>query len=382
MKSPPLPKSSRAFNRQSVQEALRSLRQRLSLYKKTPPNGLALFCGYHVTEAGKERKLLVAIEPLAPLVHSLYKCDSQFHTELLREQLNQGGKFGFIVIDGHGCSFHILAGDTRSTIYKWDNVALPKKHGRGGQSQNRFARIREEKRFNYITKVVALATQHFIDPLTNGAIVESIVMAGLADFKSELGKRLDPRLQKLILTYVDVAYNGEQGFNQAIQLAAGALKDCKFLRDQKTLEGFFFQISSDAPYCFTSSDTVYALEAGAVETLVVWEELPDMRYSLHSSVDPSVKKLIYSTNGLPTEIQDEPDWVIESQPLLDWILENYRSFGASLCLVADSSTVGNQFVKGFGGIGAFLRFPVDVTQKDDEEGAEAADGSDEYDFVY
>lgn len=41
-------------------------------------------------------------------------------------------------------------------------VDLPKKHGRGGQSALRFARLRLEKRHNYIRKCAELASQFFI----------------------------------------------------------------------------------------------------------------------------------------------------------------------------------------------------------------------------
>jgi peptide chain release factor subunit 1 len=41
-------------------------------------------------------------------------------------------------------------------------VDLPKKHGRGGQSSVRFARLRVEKRHNYLRKVAETATQMFI----------------------------------------------------------------------------------------------------------------------------------------------------------------------------------------------------------------------------
>ena len=59
---------------------------------------------------------------------------------------------------------------------------MPKKHGRGGQSANRFARIREEKRSNYVKKVAELAIKNFI---TNDVPhVKGIVMAGSADFKT------------------------------------------------------------------------------------------------------------------------------------------------------------------------------------------------------
>lgn len=42
------------------------------------------------------------------------------------------------------------------------SVDLPKKHGRGGQSAQRFARLRMEKRHNYLRKVAETAVQMFI----------------------------------------------------------------------------------------------------------------------------------------------------------------------------------------------------------------------------
>ena len=41
-------------------------------------------------------------------------------------------------------------------------VDLPKKHGRGGQSALRFARLRMEKRHNYVRKVAEVAVQLFV----------------------------------------------------------------------------------------------------------------------------------------------------------------------------------------------------------------------------
>jgi len=60
--------------------------------------------------------------------------------------------FGFIVVDGNGALFASLQGNTREILHKF-NVELPKKHGRGGQSSVRFARLRLEKRHNYLRKV-------------------------------------------------------------------------------------------------------------------------------------------------------------------------------------------------------------------------------------
>jgi hypothetical protein len=55
-------------------------------------------------------------------------------------------------MDGNGTLFGTLSGNTREILHKF-TVDLPKKHGRGGQSALRFARLRMEKRHNYVRKV-------------------------------------------------------------------------------------------------------------------------------------------------------------------------------------------------------------------------------------
>merc|ERR1711904_639399 len=92
-------------------------------------------------------------------------------------------KYGFIVIDGSGTLFGTLSGNTREILYRF-SVELPKKHGRGGQAALRFARLRLEKRHNYVRKVAEVAGQMF---LSNDKVnVAGIVLAGSADFKNDL----------------------------------------------------------------------------------------------------------------------------------------------------------------------------------------------------
>lgn len=63
---------------------------------------------------------------------------------------------------------------------------MPKKHGRGGQSALRFARLRMEKRHNYVRKVAEVATQLFIS--ADRPNVAGLILAGSADFKTELSQ--------------------------------------------------------------------------------------------------------------------------------------------------------------------------------------------------
>jgi len=53
--------------------------------------------------------------------------------------------------------------------------------------------------------------------------------------------------------------------------------------------------------------------------------------------------------------------LVESIPLLEWLANNYKSFGATLEIITDKSQEGAQFVRGFGGIGGcccFQSFPL------------------------
>jgi peptide chain release factor subunit 1 len=101
-------------------------------------------------------------------------------------------------MDGNGALFGTLQGNSREVITKF-SVDLPKKHGRGGQSALRFARLRMEKRHNYVRKVAETAVQCFItDDKVN---VSGLILAGLADFKTELHQSdmFDPVSLNLIL---------------------------------------------------------------------------------------------------------------------------------------------------------------------------------------
>ncbi|RHZ71655.1 Eukaryotic peptide chain release factor subunit 1 [Aspergillus turcosus] len=362
-------------NRLSVLSAITSTQQRLKLYNKVPPNGLVIYCGEIITSEGKERKINIDFEPFKPINTSLYLCDNKFHTEALSELLESDQKFGFIVMDGNGALFGTLSGNTREVIQKL-SVDLPKKHGRGGQSALRFARLREEKRHNYVRKIAELAVQNFI---TNDKVnVAGLILAGSADFKNDLNQSdmFDQRLQAKVIKVVDVSYGGENGFNQAIELSSETLSNVKFVQEKKLIGQYFQEISQDTgKVCYGIDDTLKALELGAAETLIVYENLDVTRYVLKTSSGSEVivhatkaqeeNRELFTDKETGTEME-----VVEQTSFLEWLAENYKDFGATLEFVSDKSSEGNQFVKGFGGIGALLRYKVNFEQLadlDDED---------------
>jgi peptide chain release factor subunit 1 len=334
-----------------------------------PDNGLVVYCGTILTDEGKEKRVNIDFEPFKPINTSLYLCDNKFHTEALNELLEDDDKFGFLVMDGNGSLYGTLSGNTREILHKF-SVDLPKKHGRGGQSALRFARLRLEKRHNYLRKVAELATQYFITD--NKPNVRGIVLAGSAEFKNDLStsELFDGRLLKVLIKIVDVSYGGENGFNQAIELAAETLANVKFVQEKKLICAYFDHISQDTgKFCFGVADTLQALEMGAVETLIVWEDLSTLRLELMNNqtntktvifVKPEDEKkdkslFIDKETGADLEVK-------ERDTLLEWFTENYKTFGTKLEFVTNRSGEGSQFCKGFGGIGGILRWQVDFAE--------------------
>lgn len=127
-------------------------------------------------------------------------------------------------------------------------------------------------------------------------------------------------------------------------------------------------------YCFGVEDTLRGLELGAVETLIVWENLDITRHVLR---DSSGKEVIIHTSAPPptasnaasasasadskpsanatavgnaiaalSEIDrqkfmdastgSEMEQAAEPQPLLEWLAENYQGFGATLEFVTST----------------------------------------------
>merc|ERR1712003_264888 len=221
------------------------------------------------------------------------------------------------------------------------SVNLPKKHGRGGQSALRFARLRLEKRHNYIRKVGELANQMFI-PNGERPNIKGLIVAGSAEFKQALTTDtdlFDQRLAAIVIPpLLDVAYGGEPGFNQAIELSSETLRNVKFIQEKKLISKFLDEVAQDTgKFCFGIKETIQGLEAGAVETLIIWEEFATKRIKVHNP-HTQVETVLYLS---PKEEADSNKWaldeetkveldVVENELYVEWIVNNYKTFGTKL----------------------------------------------------
>ena len=360
-------------NRLSVMSAIVSVQQKLKLYSKVPDNGLILYGGTFLDEQNKEKKLTYDIIPFKAINTSLYLCDNKFHTDILSVLLEKDEKTGFIIVDGKGLLIGQLNGNRREILSKL-SVNLPKKHGRGGQSAARFGRIRMEKRNHFLKKIAEISLQHFI-PDGQKPTIQGLIIGGSSEFKNELNSSelLDERLRIKLYQVIDLSYGGVTGFNQAIDSCSSILADVKFIRERKLLQSYFDEINKDTgKYIYGASETVDMLLSGAIEKLILWENLEIFRVTFENlnTKDENIRILgnnaVKDSSFLKKLEQQNDSLIIKMELLSEWIVDNRKNFGAALFFVSDKTPEGNQFKKGFGGIGGILRYNVKIDIFGDE----------------
>lgn len=333
-------------NRLAVLSAITSTQQKIKTFNKVPPNGLAIFCGIVMVD-GKEKKLTIDMEPYKPVTRSLYMCDKTFHLEILEELMETNENYGFVIIDGEQTHCYILNGANKTFLGKIYGH-IPNKHNKGGQSAPRFGRIRDEEIHSYIKKICEFIKQCFVERND----LSGLVLAGPAELKNNVSKSetLDYRLKDKIISIVDTSYGGRTGLNNAILLSADAMNNMSISKERILVENFMKEIAKDSSkYCFGIQDTMYCLELGAVNELIIWEDLELLRVVTKEKVEYT-----FDCTQLDSEI-------LQIDTFTDWIAENYKDYGTNLHFISDKSQEGSQFCKGFGGIGGILRYAVEMT---------------------
>jgi len=318
--------------------------------------------------------MLTVLEPIKPVPVFAYTCDARFRTEVLEEMLESDQKFGFIIVDGSGTLMATVSGHQQTVLWRY-GVQLPKKHGRGGQSALRFARLRMEARNNYVTKVKEAAVTNFIDPETSRPNVAGLILAGSADLKDIVSQALDPRLP--ILGLFDIQYGMLQGLHQAINLAEGTLKTVGLVQEKKIVSQFFEEIARDSgKISYGMKDTLPLLDGGVIQTLLLWENLPDFRTVIREADGETTRVVFCSEIEIQNRVEKGEE-VVESEKLVDWLAENYHNFGFSLVIIGDTTPEGSQFCRSFGGVGAILRYACPAEEAPEEDATE--DGKQEED---
>jgi len=352
--------------RKNVQSALERVMQRLRLFKRTPPNGLVIFCGAIPQNGpGSEKMETYVIIPPEPIDISYYGCGSRFYVEPLLDMLREKDTYGIILIDASGATFATLTG-TRLQVLKDITSGIPGKHRAGGQSARRFERLREMELNEFFRRAGKYADSLFLG-MEN---LKGLIIGGPGPTKKDFveGDYMNYMLKKKVIAVVDTAYVGEEGLRDVLNRASNIFKEVRRVEERRLIQKFLNHVSKDTGLATYGEEHVRRqLERGAVETLILSEDLQTKRllvecsncgYSEWASVQPvdmfRFEKELATRKCPKCGLQTLR--VKERRDLIDELIEMAEKLGVKVEIVSSRTEEGEMLLKSFGGVAAILRY--------------------------
>jgi peptide chain release factor subunit 1 len=289
----------------------------LKTLKKTPENGLALFCGNVSKNEGQQDLQLWDIEPPMPIKIRLYRCDKEFVLDPLKEMMEVSEVFGLLVMDRKEATIGLLEGKRIEVMQKMTS-GVPSKVRAGGQSSQRFHRITEGLTKEFYKRIADEMKKIFFDMEK----LKGILIGGPIPTKDEFvdNEYLATQLREKIIGRIDIGGSDESGLKELVEKSQDILASQEIIKEKKLMERFF-ETLGEKPDMATlkEPDTKQALEYGAVETLFLSKDTD-------KKIAQELKK----------------------------VAEN---ISATVEIISIDTEEGQQF-NNLGGIGAILRFKV------------------------
>ncbi|MCX6798760.1 MAG: peptide chain release factor aRF-1 [Candidatus Diapherotrites archaeon] len=347
--------------RKNVQGALRKVQNFLKTIDfDLPENGLAVFCGNISEREGKSDIQLFTVKPLKKLNVKLYWCDSEFHLDPLRRMAAPSDIFALLAIDGNEATIAMLVGK-RYEILGHFTSGVSGKHRAGGFSANRFARLHEEATHEFYKRIAEKMNAAFIQGVDK---LKGIIVAGPGLTKNYFldTEFLDHRLRQKVLGTADTTYTDESGIREAINKSDDLLKDADITKEIKIVNDFLTAVAKTELAAYGQKEVEEALAVGKVSTLLLSEGIEWQVYKFKCSACGAEEEVVVKEPekfeegkyrcgkcGGSTEFEEQMDYA-------DWIMEKAQNTGAETRIISTETTEGEQFLRGFGGIGAILRY--------------------------
>ncbi|MEM0243399.1 MAG: peptide chain release factor aRF-1 [Candidatus Aenigmatarchaeota archaeon] len=341
--------------RNNVMNALERVASALRNFKKIGDKGLVVFSGN--IGKGKDDFRVWIIEPPEPLNLKIYRCDNQFLLEPLKELLKEKEVFGLLVLDAKEATIGILRGKNIEVVYN-DESNVPSKTVKGGWSQQRYKRIREQALEEWLKKIGEKASQIFLQNEVKG-----ILIGGPGPIKEDFSKNdyLDYRLRDKIIAIKDVGYTDEYGLQELVNRSEEELSQTEIIREKNVLNKFFEAVSKmQSNVVYGVKDVLRYLENGALEELIISEDFNFGKIELICKYCGNKKTIEAFLDNFDKKCENcSNEMEIENfENYFDMILEIAKKFNTKVYIVSSRTSEGQQFLS-FGGIAGFSRFRLE-----------------------
>jgi peptide chain release factor subunit 1 len=290
---------------------------RLSQFKSVPENGLIVFCGEVAIRGDRTDFEYYCLNPPSPIKSFSYRCNSMFEIGDAEQLTKQNDVYALLVLDLHEACWGTISGTNVSVLGSMDSI-VPSKHSQGGQSAQRFERLRDIAINEYFVRLSDRVNSSVLPLLDNN--LKGIIIGGCGMTKDEFAKGnfLHHEIRKKIIGTFDTGYTDEHGLYELVEASKEKLSGLKSVHEKEIFDEFLKALAKDTGKCAYGLQNVFdKIQLSQVKTLIVTSN---------------------QTN------------------LINKVLPLSETLGFKIEVISDSSNSGDTLNKAFGGMVALLRF--------------------------
>lgn len=339
--------------RKNVVSALEKTMQHLKLYKKIPPNGVAIYCGNVSEHEGVDDIRLWAIEPPENLQTKLYWCDQVFRLEPLQDMAAEKEIYGLVVMDNQEAAIGILKGKKLILIRKLESI-VPGKTSKGGQSAARFERVREGLINDFYKEIAENVRKAFPKE------VKAILFGGPGPAKETFLREeyLPTDIRKMILGPIGTGYSDESGLEELVERGKDMIKEASIAKERDLVRKFLEYLQKNNGLAVYGIHPVLeTTKQGAVDIILLSEKFDMVEVELECPSGHVIKRFVKPEETEKQTCHEHKQAMgllgkMEAHEAIEVIAER---FGTKLEVISSDSREGEQLAA-LGGIAAILRY--------------------------
>jgi len=226
-------------------------------------------------------------------------------------------------------------------------------------SAQRFERLREEAEQQFYKRVSEKVNNAFLPVEEN---IKGMIIGGPGMTKQFFlnEEYMDHRLKAKIVGTIDTGYTDESGIRELVQKSDELLKDTDLMKEKNIMSKFLQELAKGGLAAYGEKEVMKALEIGQVDKVIVSEAIEWTVFKIKNLNTEEIETIVDKENKFTSNAYkgNTPIEILEEIDYLDFMFEKTQETGATVEIVSTDTPEGEQFYKGFGGIGAFLRYKL------------------------
>lgn len=347
--------------RKNVKAALDKIGRKVKEEQVTPDNGVVFFSGNVSDTEGRPDIKIWEVIPPRPIESRHYRCDKEFVLEPLRQMVVDDRAYGLIVADKSEAAIGYLQGSSIKTAYTLESN-VPGKTRAGGQSAQRFARLRKEMLKSFLGEIAEKAQNAFLKKARDDKLM-GVVVGGPGFVKDKLvdDDYLHQELQEKIITVESLGHSGEGALSELVEKAEESLEDSQAVLEKRLVNDFLENLKEENGKSEYGVEPVKkALDMGAVETVIVSEDL-ELFHASYKCENNHEKEIFEEQPKIEDSIEcgdcSQEMKLEEISHIVDTLGETAEEMGSELEIISTDHEEGQRLMN-MGGVAAILRYRI------------------------